>query len=194
MGGDAIWVDVVTLDPGASSSPSEVSQPDDPVEDLTQIEETNPVEDVAPDTASVQTDTPPDTASVEPQENPQENPAETTQPEDVQPDNPQSQYVSVGASGEAGAGAPGPATYEGRVFSAIRRNFRTSVQPPQSYRIEFTVNTDGSTDLETIRTSGDAAFDRAVEHALAVAQIPPFPPGRTSPAVLRIEFLGTDQQ
>jgi len=81
---------------------------------------------------------------------------------------------------------------KGAFFSAIRRNFRTSVQPQQSFRIELTVSPDGTVSVDTLRQSGVDAFDRAVEHALAVASIPPFPQGRTSPAVLRIEFLGTD--
>jgi TonB family protein len=98
----------------------------------------------------------------------------------------------VGSEGEAGSGAPGPASYEGRVFSAIRRNFRTSVNPSQSYRISFTVNTDGTHTYEVIRTSGDSGFDRAVTHALNSASIPPIPPGRTSPVNLQIEFFGPE--
>jgi TonB family protein len=134
-------------------------------------------------------------------ESPAESPDSTASPE-VAPEvrNPGMEtppsaqsYSSVTSTGEAGTGSPGPATYEGRVFAAIRRNFRTSVEPQQSYRIEFTVSPDGTTDIETIRRSGVDAFDRAVEHALAVASIPPFPQGRTSPAVLRIEFLGTEE-
>ncbi|NLP05895.1 hypothetical protein GX411_08090 [Candidatus Fermentibacteria bacterium] len=195
-GGDAIWVDVVTLarpDDGAPDDPSAVEEH---VEEPRENPPENPVEEVpeeAPDTEEV----PEAQETLENpvvQENPevQENPQVQEQPVTQQSAN--QQWASVDASGEAGSGAPGPVTYEGRVFTAIRRNFRTSVRPPRSYRIEYTVNTDGSVEIETIRTSGDAAFDRAVEHALAVAQIPPFPAGRSTPAVLRIEFLGTEQE
>lgn len=194
-GGDAIWVDVVTLaqpDHGAPDVPATVEEP---LEDAHENPPENPAEDVqeVPDIEEVP----------EAQETP-ENPEAQESPEVEEPprveeqpavqESPNPQWASVDALGEAGSGAPGPVTYEGRVFTAIRRNFRTSVQPPRSYRIEYTVNTDGSVEIETIRTSGDAAFDRAVEHALAVAQIPPFPAGRSTPAVLRIEFLGTEQE
>ncbi|MGM0628523.1 MAG: TonB family protein, partial [Candidatus Fermentibacterota bacterium] len=54
----------------------------------------------------------------------------------------------------------------------------------------FTVNPDGTTRWEAVRTSGTPAFDRAVEHALAMANVPPPPPGRTGPTEVRIEFLG----
>ncbi|MEA3265323.1 MAG: TonB C-terminal domain-containing protein [Candidatus Fermentibacteria bacterium] len=101
-------------------------------------------------------------------------------------------FMGVGSEGEAGSGAPGPASYEGRVFSAIRRNFRTSVNPSHSYQISFTVNLDGSHSYEVVRASGDSGFDRAVTHALNSASIPPIPPGRTSPVNLQIEFFGPD--
>ncbi len=189
-GGDAVWVEVVTLsEPGSTARV-----------------ETPPVDDIVPEDAvqeTVDTVTPEDLTTVDdPVENPVEEPVEDggqdpvqdAVQEPVQQDDassgPPGGYVSVDAQGEAGGGAPGPATYEGRVFSAIRRNFRTASEPEQSYRIEVTVRPDGSLDVETLRTSGVDLFDRAVQHALAMAQIPPFPPGRTSPAVLRIEFLG----
>jgi TonB family protein len=105
---------------------------------------------------------------------------------------PAGQFVTVGSSGEAGAGAPGPASYEGRVFAAIRRNFVTSTDPPNTYRIHFTVNIDGTYRYEVVRQSGNPAFDRAVEHALETANIPPMPPGRTTPVRLSIEFLGPE--
>lgn len=120
-------------------------------------------------------------------------PAEV-QPAEVQPSEiqPSGQFVTIGSSGEAGAGAPGPASYEGRVFAAIRRNFVTSTDPPNTYRIHFTVNIDGTYRYEVVRQSGNPAFDRAVEHALETANIPPMPPGRTTPVRLSIEFLGPE--
>jgi len=187
-GGDAIWVDVVTVE-GPSAPPAHVEQASQevaPENPPVEAQETPEVQ-APPDTASAQArETPPDTTVQRP-----ENP-EVQHPEVENPAPPES-FASVTSGGEAGTGSPGPATYEGRVFAAIRRNFRTSVQPEHSYRIEFTVNPDGTTGVETIRRSGVDAFDRAVEHALAVASIPPFPQGRTSPAVLRIEFLGPEQ-
>jgi len=116
------------------------------------------------------------------------------QPAEVQPAEvqPAGQFVTIGSSGEAGTGAPGPASYEGRVFAAIRRNFVTSTDPPDTYRIHFTVNLDGTYRYEVVRQSGNSAFDRAVEHALETANIPPMPPGRTTPVRLSIEFLGPE--
>jgi hypothetical protein len=180
-GGDAVWVDMVTIEEGPAL-PSANTQ-----------ESLNP---------EVQ----PENVQPEVQESPEglipvDSTLQSSQEQDPQVQNPpgnddpprSESFSSVTSSGEAGTGAPGPATYEGRVFSAIRRNFRTSVQPQQSFRIELTVSPDGTVSVDTLRQSGVDAFDRAVEHALAVASIPPFPQGRTSPAVLRIEFLGTDQ-
>jgi outer membrane biosynthesis protein TonB len=117
-------------------------------------------------------------------------PTEEVQEETIPP--VEAEFIGVGSEGEAGSGAPGPASYEGRVFSSIRRNFRTSVSPARSYRITFTVNTDGTHLYEVLRTSGDSSFDRAVTHALNSASIPPIPPGRTSPVSLQIEFFGPD--
>ncbi len=120
-------------------------------------------------------------------------PAEITEVEEIAPIET-TEFIGVGSEGEAGSGAPGPASYEGRVFSAIRRNFRTSVNPSQSYQISFTVNLDGSHSHEVLRTSGDSSFDRAVTHALNSASIPPVPPSRTSSVNLQIEFFGPDSQ
>lgn len=192
-GGDAVWVDVVTLSEPGSTAPVETPPVDDIVpEDAVQ----EPVDTVTPEDPEDQA-TVDDTAETlveEPVEDGVQDSVQDAVQEPVHQDDastgPPGGYVSVDAEGEAGGGAPGPATYEGRVFSAIRRNFRTSSEPEQSYRIEVTVRPDGSFDVETLRTSGVDLFDRAVQHALAMAQIPPFPPGRTSPAVLRIEFLG----
>lgn len=190
MGGDAVWVNVVTLDDGpsriepdaGSRTEDQAVQAEDAVQDVIESQE----DAVVPDTSA--------TGAVQPDSS-AGNPVEDARQDSPEPgETPQAgsqSFSSVSSSGEAGTGAPGPATYEGRVFAAIRRNFRTSVQPGRSYRIELTVAPDGSVRVDTIRTSGTDAFDRAVEHALTSASIPPFPQGRTSPAVLRIEFLGS---
>jgi len=198
-GGDAVMVSVVTVgEPGPAAE--QVDEP--PSEDVEQASEDVPPELQEDEVEPVD---PEDTVPVEdvtedvPED---ENPVHVANPPEDQIQDPGSQahqvetsgaasgYIAVDAAGEPGGGAPGPATYEGRVFAAIRRNFRTSAVPEQSYRIEITVGPGGSMEVETLRTSGVDVFDRAVEHALAMAQMPPFPPGRTSPAVLRIEFLG----
>jgi len=124
-----------------------------------------------------------------------EDPVESEVVEEVQEETAplqNTEFLGVGSEGEAGSGAPGPASYEGRVFSSIRRNFRTSVNPSHSYQISFTVNLDGSHSYEVVRASGDSGFDRAVTHALNSASIPPIPPGRTSPVNMKIEFFGPD--
>jgi len=168
LGGDAVLVEMVTLgEPADLPVPAE-EVPNPPEEQVEQMPEEQ-VEQV-----------------------PEEQVAQVPEEQDEQP--AAQGYSAVPSQGAPGAGAPGPATYEGRVFAAIRRNFRTSVQPSQSYRIEMTVSPDGTVDVLTIRTSGVDAFDRAVQTALSMAQMPPFPPGRTSPAVIRIEFLGPDAQ
>jgi len=168
-GGDAITVEMVTL-----QTPAERSQQPEEVPEEAPEEQPEEVPEVQPEGA--------------PEEVPEEAPEE--QPEEVPEQQPQHEYSGVGASGEATGQVPGPATYESRVFGAIRRNFRTSISPQQSYRIVFTVNPDGTTRWEAVRTSGTPAFDRAVEHALTMANVPPPPPGRTGPTEVRIEFLG----
>jgi TonB family protein len=192
-GGTAVTVEMVTLAPpeAASDAAEESAVTEEAVQEVVEsVEETpieqNPVGENPVDVNPVE-ENPVDVNPVE--ENPvQENPVE----ENPVQENPAvaAGYVSVGSEGEAGDGAPGPATYEGRVFNAIRRNFRTSVQPGQSYRIVYTVDPDGAVSWEVIRRSGEPAFDRAVEHAISMASIPPVPPGRTTPVVLNIEFLG----
>ena len=129
---------------------------------------------------------------VVPEEVQEETPEEI--PEEVQEEStmPAGGYASVSSQGDAGAGAPGPGTYESRVFNAVRRGYRTSVSPLRSYRMVLTIFPDGSRQVEVVRRSGTAAFDRAVENALATAQIPPMPPGRSEPAVISIEFLGPE--
>lgn len=191
-GGDAVWVDMVTLEEGPplpSANTQESVNPEVQPENVQPEVQESPEGLIPADSTAAQApvEHPDSTVQSSQEQVPQvQNPPGEDDP-------PQSEsFSSVTSSGEAGTGAPGPATYEGRVFSAIRRNFRTSVQPQQSFRIELTVSPDGSVSVDTLRQSGVDAFDRAVEHALAVASIPPFPQGRTSPAVLRIEFLGTD--
>lgn len=201
-GGDAVMVSVVTVgEPGPSieqvdETPSEAVDPAS--EEVPPELQEDEVEAVDPsDTAPVEdaTDVIPEDGNPVHVANPPEDQVQEqdgSQAHQVETSGAASGYIAVDAAGEPGGGAPGPATFEGRIFAAIRRNFRTSAVPDQSYRIEITVGPGGSMDVETLRTSGVDVFDRAVEHALAMAQIPPFPPGRTSPAVLRIEFLGLE--
>ncbi len=203
-GGDAVMVEMVTL--GTPGPPPVRPDVTDRVEPQVQVEPQDPVDEaldvveepVQPE--DIESPVVEEPVQIDrPLEEDRDRPEEPVQPHDAQAERvetPVSQggYASVGGSGEAGGGAPGPATYEGRVFSAIRRNFRTSAVPQQSYRIEVTVRPDGSMSVDTLRKSGVDLFDRAVEHALAMAQMPPFPPGRTSPAVLRIEFLGLSEE
>lgn len=177
-GGEFVSVEMVILDTGENPVDQVPVQEDttEPVEEvqeeITEVVEELPVEDEQP--VQEETEVPEYTEQVQ----------EETAPPASQ------EFMGVGSDGEAGSGAPGPASYEGRVFSAIRRNFRTSVDPSQSYRISFTVNTDGTHSYQVVRTSGDSGFDRAVTHALNSASIPPIPPGRTSPVTLQIEFFG----
>jgi len=198
-GGEFISVQMVMLDTGNTSSeavqeeltnPVEETQEMNFLEEVVEILEEMPVEEIPVEEIPVEEnpveETPVEETPVE--ENPvQENPVEETPVVS-------SQFIGVGSQGEAGAGAPGPASYEGRVFSAIRRNFRTSVIPSRSYRISFTVNLDGTHSYGVIRESGDSSFDRAVIHALNSASIPPIPPGRTQPVEMNIEFFGPESE
>jgi outer membrane biosynthesis protein TonB len=200
MGDGSVAVSMISLDSGAQSSlspdvrppeelPAEVplEQPEDhPPEDVVEQPEEMPEEAVEQPLEVVET---PDEIPAEIQETPEEHPAENP-PRDEQPST--STYASLTGSGTAGAGMPGPGTYESRVFNAVRRGFRTSVEPEESYRIILTVHPDGTRSVEIVRTSGILAFDRAVENALSLAQIPPMPPGRDNPVVLNIEFLGPE--
>jgi len=180
-GGEFVSVEMIVLDTGENPVDEVPVQQDtvDPVEEVeeevTEVVEELPVEEELP--VQEETEVP-------------ERIEEEVQEETVSAAT--DDFMGVGSEGEAGSGAPGPASYEGRVFSAIRRNFRTSINPAQSYRITFTVNTDGTHSYEVIRTSGDSGFDRAVTHALNSASIPPIPPERTSPANLQIEFFGPE--
>jgi len=170
-GGEFVSVEMIILDTGDSPPVEEIQEEIEVVEVIedtveSEVVEVQEVEEIIPE------------------------PVEEVQQETAPQQN--TEFMGVGAEGEAGSGAPGPASYEGRVFSAIRRNFRTSVNPSQSYQISFTVKLDGSHSYEVVRTSGDNAFDRAVTHALNSASIPPIPPGRTSPVNMKIEFFGPD--
>ncbi len=180
-GGEFVSVEMIVLDTG--DTPAEIVEEiiPDPVEEIQEeIEVVEVIEDpVESEVVEVQ-----EVEEIIPE------PVEEVQQETAPQQN--TEFMGVGAEGEAGSGAPGPASYEGRVFSAIRRNFRTSVNPSQSYQISFTVKLDGSHSYEVVRTSGDNAFDRAVTHALNSASIPPIPPGRTSQVNLQIEFFGPD--
>jgi outer membrane biosynthesis protein TonB len=195
MGDGSISVSMISLDSGSQSSlspdvrppeelPAEVplEQPEEAQEEVMEQPEEVPDEAVEQPLEAVEV---PDELPVEVQDASDENP-----PQEVQ--SSASTYASLSGSGTAGAGVPGPGTYESRVFNAVRRGFRTSVAPDQSYRIILTIHPDGTRSVEVVRTSGILAFDRAVENALELAQIPPMPPGRNSPVELSIEFLGPE--
>ncbi len=195
-GNEAMMVTMVTAASASEVSPAEVTDPVGIPEEATQISvpAEEPIEEEIVEEPDVE----------ENPENPvEENPEEIDHqeiPEETPPENPpeeipadEQNFASVNGEGSAGTGAPGPGTYESRVFNAIRRGYRTSVEPELSYRIILTVNPDGTTSIEVIRKSGTSAFDRAVENALIRAQIPPMPPGRNSPAVINIEFIGPEQ-
>ncbi|MCK5036337.1 MAG: TonB C-terminal domain-containing protein [Candidatus Sabulitectum sp.] len=178
-GGEFVSVEMIILDSG--DSPAEIIEEiiPDPVEEIQEeIEVVEVIED------PVESEVVEEIPEVIPEQ------IEEVQEETAPMQN--TEFLGVGSEGEAGSGAPGPASYEGRVFSAIRRNFRTSVNPSHSYQISFTVNLDGSHSYEVVRASGDSGFDRAVTHALNSASIPPIPPGRTSPVNMKIEFFGPD--
>jgi TonB family protein len=189
-GGDAVSVQMVVLESGDVHSDAADETAADPVET---VEENHITEETAmqvEEMVEVIEETPAEEVPVE--ETPvEETPVQHHPPvEQETPVETSGQFIGVGSQGEAGTGAPGPASYEGRVFAAIRRNFRTSTDPAQSYRINFTVNLDGTHSHSVVRTSGDTGFDRAVEHAINSASIPPVPPGRTQPVQLSIEFFG----
>ncbi|MGM0628522.1 MAG: hypothetical protein ACQETZ_10215, partial [Candidatus Fermentibacterota bacterium] len=151
-GGDAITVEMVTL-----QSPQEQSRPPEEVPE--EAPEEGPQEHPEEQPEEVPEEAPEEQPEEVPEEQPEEAPGEQPeempeeqleeqpeqQPEEVPEQQPQHEYSGVGASGEATGQVPGPATYESRVFGAIRRHFRTSIRPQQSYRIVFTVNPDGTT-------------------------------------------------
>lgn len=191
-GGSMVSVEMILLDPapGAEGTTAQVA-----VEEV-RVEETLEILEVFEETVEAEESQEEIQEEVQPVEvEPSEvEPSEVTPTETQQQAESQAAggFIGVGGSGEAGAGAPGPASYEGRVFAAIRRNFVTSMEPVETYQIHFTVNTDGTHRYEVVRRSGNAAFDRAVENALETANIPPMPPGRTTPVRLSIEFLGPE--
>ncbi len=180
-GGEFVSVEMIVLDTG--DSPAEtVTEPVEEVVEVVEVEEIVEVIEAPVEIEPVE--------EVQPEEVVISEPVEETHVEEIPVQS--TEFISVGSAGEAGSGAPGPASYEGRVFSAIRRNFRTSVNPSQSYQISFTVNPDNSHTYSVVRESGDSGFDRAVTHALNSASIPPMPQGRTTPVNLQIEFFGPD--
>lgn len=178
--GDAIMVNMITVTSNEmiSSSPEAGHPVENPVEVAIEESVTEVLEDQIPDHV---------------EEVIEEQPLHEDQMESQGQDSVEaSEFVSVSGEGTTGSGAPGPGTYESRVFNAIRRGYRTSVGPERSYRVIFTVHPDGSSEIEVVRKSGTSAFDRAVESALSRAQIPPMPPGRSVPAIINIEFLGPE--
>ena len=179
-GGDAIMVNMVTLTSNEmTSSPPDIVHPaENPVEVAIEVSVPEVTEEQIPDPV---------------EEVPEEQPLDEVHEEsEVQESVEASEFVSVSGEGAAGSGAPGPGTYESRVFNAVRRGYRTSVEPERSYRVILIVNPDGTSEIEVVRKSGTSAFDRAVENALSRAQIPPMPPGRNIPAIINIEFLGPE--
>lgn len=196
-GNEAIMVTMVTVASVSEISPAEITDPSEIQEEPTQISvpAEEPVEEEIVENPNVEEH--PENPIEENLEeiNNQQIPSEEIPiedpPEEISAD--RDDFVSLSGEGLAGAGVPGPGTFESRVFNAVRRVYRTSVEPERSYRIILTVNPDGTTSIEVIRRSGTSAFDRAVENALTTAQIPPMPPGRRSPAVINIEFFGPEQ-
>jgi len=199
MGDGAVAVSMISLDPQSTTRLSpDIRPPEEMPEEAVQPPEEMPEEVVEqPEEIPEEVVAPPEEI---PEEVPEENPVESVEPpietpaenppQEVQSSAPE--YATLSGSGTAGAGMPGPGTYESRVFNAIRRGFRTSVEPDRSYRIVLTILPDGTREVQTVRTSGITAFDRAVENALELAQIPPMPPGRDDPVVIQIEFLGPE--
>ena len=189
-GGDAIMVNMVTLTSNEiTSSPPDIGHPaENPAEAATviSIPEIHEEQIIDPQETEDQTsDQVEEVVEVQPEH-------ENHEESEAQDSMEASEFVSVSGEGEAGSGAPGPGTYESRVFNAVRRGYRTSVEPDRSYRVILTVNPDGTSEIEVVRKSGTSAFDRAVESALSRAQIPPMPPGRNAPAIINIEFLGPE--
>ncbi|MCK4672264.1 MAG: TonB C-terminal domain-containing protein [Candidatus Aegiribacteria sp.] len=179
-GGDAIMVNMVTLTSNEmTSSPPDIRNPaENPPEIAIEVSVPEVTENQIPDPVE-------DVFEEQPLD-------ETHEESEAQDPVEASEFVSVSGEGAAGSGVPGPGTYESRVFNAVRRGYRTSVEPERSYRVILIVNPDGSSEIEVVRKSGTSAFDRAVESALSRAQIPPMPPGRNTPAIINIEFLGPE--
>ncbi len=189
-GGDAIMVNMVTLTSNEmTSSPPDIVHPaENPAEVAIEVSVPEVTEEQIIDPQETEEQIPDPVEDV-----PEEQPLDEAHEEsEVQDPVEASEFVSVSGEGAAGSGAPGPGTYESRVFNAVRRGYRTSVEPERSYRVILIVNPDGTSEIEVVRKSGTSAFDRAVESALSRAQIPPMPPGRNIPAIINIEFLGPE--
>lgn len=189
-GGDAIMVNMVTVASNEmTSSPPDTGHPsENPAEVATEVSVPEVHEEQINDPQETE-----DQAADQLEEVVEEQPEhENLEESEAQDSVEASEFVSVSGEGAAGSGAPGPGTYESRVFNAVRRGYRTSVEPERSYRVILTVNPDGTSEIEVVRRSGTSAFDRAVENALLRAQIPPMPPGRNIPAIINIEFLGPE--
>ena len=189
-GDDAIMVTMVSAASAEEVSPAEITAPVEIPDEATSVQV--PLEVLVEEEVIEEPE-----IEEHPQDPVEENPEEIDLqeiPEEIPEETPaiEEGFASVSGEGSAGAGAPGPGTYESRVFNAVRREYRTSVEPEQSYRIILTVDLDGTTSIEVIRKSGTSAFDRAVENALIMAQIPPMPPGRSNSAVINIEFIGAE--
>ncbi len=189
-GDDAIMVTMVTAASAEDISPAEITVPVEIPEEATGVQVS--IEEEVIEEPEIE-EHPEDPVEENPEVTPQETPAEENPEEIIEETHAVEEgFASVTGEGSAGSGAPGPGTYESRVFNAVRREYRTSVEPQRSYRIILTVDPDGTTTVEVIRKSGTSAFDRAVENALSMAQIPPMPPGRSNPAVINIEFIGPE--
>ena len=188
--GDAIVVNMVTVASNemTSSSPEAGHPVENPVEAAIEESVTEVLEEQIVEPQEIEDQIPDHVEEVIEEQPLHEDQMESQGQDSVEA----SEFVSVSGEGTTGSGAPGPGTYESRVFNAIRRGYRTSVEPERSYRVIFTVHPDGSSEIEVVRKSGTSAFDRAVESALSRAQIPPMPPGRSVPAIINIEFLGPE--
>lgn len=189
-GGDAIMVNMVTVTSNEmTSSPPDIVHPaENPAEVAIEVSVPEVTEEQIIDPQETE-----DQASDQVEEVVEEQPQDEVHEESEAQDSVEaSEFVSVSGEGAAGSGAPGPGTYESRVFNSVRRGYRTSVEPERSYRVILIVNPDGTSEIEVVRKSGTSAFDRAVESALSRAQIPPMPPGRNTPAIINIEFLGPE--
>lgn len=191
-GDEAMMVTMVTAAYASEVSPAEITGPSEIQEEpiTVSVPAEEPIEEEIIEEPDVE----------EHPENPVEENPEEIEHQEIPEENPTEEipvdeqiFASVSGGGSAGTGAPGPGTFESRAFNAVRRGYRTSVEPERSYRIILTVYPDGTTSIEVVRKSGTSAFDRAVENALAMAQIPPMPPGRNNPAVINIEFIGLER-
>ncbi len=200
IGGDSVInVDMITLAPPQPMQESEqvVESTPEPVEEVApEVQE--PVEPPAAAEEQVEEvieEPPAEVIPEEPQVEPVQEPVEHPEEDPVTPESetqvePSENYATIEATGSAGGGVPGPGSYESRVFNAIRRGFRTSLKPEQTYLVIVTVSAEGVLSYETVRDSNVAGFDRAVENALAIAGIPPNNLRRVY--TIPIEFKGVE--